>query len=666
MKGLTRNLTFYKTIIIFILSLSLSFLGYFIFERTFTSTITDEVERMLQNNANHIGDFFNERFKEMGIYARNDVFVNGTDEEIIAYLKAEKGEKEEWYENIFYVDASSLLRYLPNGDIHPMPDTPFLKPTLAGEKVMGQPTISQVTGNPVFVMTYPILKDDVVEGFIGMSFNMQVFNQKLAEFKVQHPDSYSYIINREGLFLIHPEESLILTENLTAASERINADVAQLGKKIIEEENGFVVMNLTGEPSYHFFTNIPNNNNWKLVMSVPIEYIEGPAKNAIQKLMIGSIIATIVVMFFSFFLARSIAKPIQKLKQLIDVTARFDLRKTDQFYNISKRKDEIGDMAKSILFLQQSLNQMFHNIIEHCKTIKSESNNNLQVIKTMNEISELASATSQELTASMEEATSSTNDITYRLNEIVGKMNFLDEQFDRTKAKLDFVEDQALKLEQDSYLAKEKSTSLFEKVSTKLSESLDEVSSVKEIELLSKLILDIAEQTNLLALNASIEAARAGEQGKGFAIVADEVRKLAVQSSKTVENIQNIIKRVINSVDNMVKHTKELLSYQKTNVASDYDKFVEIAHQYKNDARLMSGTIRKIEGATKETLQLIHESNISLRELAVVIEESTKGISGISDQATKVVDVAANVKEASISTNEKLADLEGIVRDIRL
>ncbi|HID8207254.1 TPA: methyl-accepting chemotaxis protein [Serratia marcescens] len=63
------------------------------------------------------------------------------------------------------------------------------------------------------------------------------------------------------------------------------------------------------------------------------------------------------------------------------------------------------------------------------------------------------------------------------------------------------------------------------------------------------LIDSVAFQTHILALNAAVEAAHAGVHGRGFAIVAKEVGLLAQKSSHSTRDIQQLINRSLQQID---------------------------------------------------------------------------------------------------------------------
>jgi len=69
-----------------------------------------------------------------------------------------------------------------------------------------------------------------------------------------------------------------------------------------------------------------------------------------------------------------------------------------------------------------------------------------------------------------------------------------------------------------------------------------------------KVIQDIALNTRILGFNASIEASRAKESGKGFGVIAQEVRSLADVSKNSAEKIEEII-RSIGETTNQIRTT---------------------------------------------------------------------------------------------------------------
>ena len=161
--------------------------------------------------------------------------------------------------------------------------------------------------------------------------------------------------------------------------------------------------------------------------------------------------------------------------------------------------------------------------------------------------------------------------------------------------------------------------------------------SVEKINSLTSEILSISSQTNLLALNASIEAARAGEAGKGFSVVADEIRVLADNSRDTANNIQHISVAVTQAVEELARDANEMLNFIDTAVLVDYDKFVDIANQYHDDADNIDNMLVDFNHKSQNLEETISKITSGIDGINTAVEENAQGVAIVANNTSKSV-----------------------------
>ena len=363
-----------------------------------------------------------------------------------------------------------------------------------------------------------------------------------------------------------------------------------------------------------------------------------------------SLIATIVI-------SKNITKALKMSVGFLDVVAKGDLSQDIPFH-FSNRRDEIGDLAKSVEEMKRYTRELIHNVQSESVAIEEYIGGvNLKVGELNGDI-EGVSATTEELAASMEETAAAAEEMTATAQEMERAVESIAEKSQDGAEKAGEITARALHTKDNVTMAREKSMNIFNGTKTELEKSIEESKVVEQINVLSEAIMQITSQTNLLALNAAIEAARAGEAGKGFSVVAEEIRKLAEQSKEAVIEIQTITEKVSGAVGNLTSHSNALLKFIATDVDKNYEMLIDVADNYYDDAKFVDELVTEFSATSEELLASIQDVLKTIDGVANASNEGAEGTSEIASKSSEITDKSSQVVELTESTKESAERLK--------
>jgi methyl-accepting chemotaxis protein len=363
--------------------------------------------------------------------------------------------------------------------------------------------------------------------------------------------------------------------------------------------------------------------------------IQSSNRNAINTIIVFSIIVIVLGIVLSIFISRLIKNPIGgeplEIAKIVKAISEGDLR--HQFENTGKETGIYLAMKEMTLKLNQMLSQ-----IRESTTQVSETSLNL------------TSITAQSKTGAEQQSVQLTQTAT-AMDQMSATVNEITQSAQMAADAASTADDEVLN---GSQIVSQTHAAMGELVETMMNVSQTIANLEAETESVGSIldvIRGIADQTNLLALNAAIEAARAGEQGRGFAVVADEVRSLASRTQQSTEEIQVMI----SNLQNEAKKSVESMKSSMTSVEQTAEKTEQTGEALEQISQSV-GTIKDMN------VQIASASE----EQNVVSQQISQSVQHVNEKAHETMTGAEQAASIANSLSQTANELDQIVKQFKV